>query len=39
MMDNKVVISKVLEKEKAMNKYTDSISSGNFAFDLFRKYS
>ncbi len=31
-MDNKVVISKVLEKEKAMNKYTDSISSGNFAF-------
>ena len=31
-MDNKVVISKVLEKEKAMNKYTDSVSSGNFAF-------
>ena len=31
-LDNKIIISKILEKEKGKEKYTDEISSGNTAF-------
>ena len=31
-LDNKIIISKILEKEKGEEKYTDEISSGNTAF-------
>ena len=31
-LDNKIIVSKVLEKEKGKEKYTDKIASGNTAF-------
>ena len=36
-LDNKKVISRILEKEKAKEKYSDSITTGNYGFISFNE--